>query len=251
MKNNKLQLLKKKNFIFSFFFLLFSFFAWANSANATIFFKEGNNYYQEGKYFLAIQAYEKIENLGLQSAEVYYNLGNCFVKTNQVAQAIYNYEKALLLKPDDKLILHNLKLAYEKTKSGVKESYFKKPFNFFTFNKILVYLLIVLSCGALIIAIVYHGCKKTIFKNLAIIFCFLSLVVIILSFISTNANPVHSGIVFKDKAICYTINKKEKITTLDKGSKVWIINQQNDYFVIQMASQSQALLKKEGIKIID
>lgn len=78
-------------------------------------FEEGNDYYKNGKYKQAINAYNSVLSAKKQSAELYFNLGNCYYKLNKVAPAIYNYEKALVLNPNDADILNNLKFAQKRT----------------------------------------------------------------------------------------------------------------------------------------
>ncbi len=67
--------------------------------------------YTKGFYSDAVVYYEKVLSMGLESAEIYYNLGNAYFKLNELAPAIYNYEKALMLSPSDEDILFNLKIA--------------------------------------------------------------------------------------------------------------------------------------------
>jgi tetratricopeptide (TPR) repeat protein len=63
-----------------------------------------------GKYEQAIDAYGSVLKTNQHSSELYFNLGNCYYKLNKVAP-IYSYEKALVLSPNDKEVLNNLKFA--------------------------------------------------------------------------------------------------------------------------------------------
>ena len=76
-------------------------------------FISANQDFQNKNYDDAIRKYEIIINAGLVSKEVYFNLGNCFYKKNKIGKAILNYERALLLKPNDSEVLHNLEIAKE------------------------------------------------------------------------------------------------------------------------------------------
>lgn len=86
-----------------------------NAQTAPEFFKKGNEAYQQKQYQEAIDFYLKAKEKGKVSAALYYNLGNAYYKQNQLAEAILNYERALVLKPGDDEILHNLNLAEQKT----------------------------------------------------------------------------------------------------------------------------------------
>lgn len=83
-------------------------------------FKKANDYYKNGKYEQAIDAYNSVLSANKQSAELYFNLGNCYYKLNKVAPAIYNYEKALVLNPNDTDVLNNLKFAQKRTVDEIK-----------------------------------------------------------------------------------------------------------------------------------
>ncbi len=83
-------------------------------------FEKGNDYYKNGKYEQAIDAYNSVLSAKKQSAELYFNLGNCYYKLNKVAPAIYNYEKALVLSPNDSDIQNNLRFAQKRTVDEIK-----------------------------------------------------------------------------------------------------------------------------------
>ncbi|MNQ06901.1 Tetratricopeptide repeat protein [compost metagenome] len=84
-------------------------------------FETGNELYLNNKYEEAIKAYESVLETSKHSVELYFNLGNCYYKLNKVAPSIYYYEKALVLNPNDKDVLNNLKFAQKLTIDEVKE----------------------------------------------------------------------------------------------------------------------------------
>ncbi|MBN2814181.1 MAG: tetratricopeptide repeat protein [Bacteroidales bacterium] len=71
----------------------------------------GNSYYMQHQYNKAAEYYERVVDMGLESAGLYYNLGNAFYKQKRMAEAILFYEKALLLHPGDDDTRQNLALA--------------------------------------------------------------------------------------------------------------------------------------------
>ncbi len=75
------------------------------------FFEEGNQAYAQGDYHTALQWYQRIESMGYESSELYYNIGNCYYKLDEIGNAILYYERARKLTPHDKEILENLQLA--------------------------------------------------------------------------------------------------------------------------------------------
>lgn len=74
-------------------------------------FYQGNNLYQERDYLEALLAYDKVLDLGLESANLYYNIGNGFFKLNKLGHAILFFERAKRMKPYDSDIRSNLDYA--------------------------------------------------------------------------------------------------------------------------------------------
>lgn len=73
--------------------------------------QQAEQLYSEGKYNEAAEAYQKILDEGVESAELYYNIGNCFYKMGENTRAILYYERALLLDPSDGMARYNLDMA--------------------------------------------------------------------------------------------------------------------------------------------
>ena len=84
--------------------------AHAQSAEVQHLFEQGNSLYRNGQYEKAIQAYEKVRQLGYESPELYYNLGNAYFRTGQIGKAVLNLERARRLAPKDEDIRHNLQI---------------------------------------------------------------------------------------------------------------------------------------------
>ena len=95
---------------FCFFFIFFAPSLLFADEAATL-FQQGNQSYQAGEYQKAVEAYERILQLGKENWQVYYNVGNAYYKLQQPGKAILNYERALRLYPDNEDIRFNLELA--------------------------------------------------------------------------------------------------------------------------------------------
>jgi tetratricopeptide (TPR) repeat protein len=91
--------------------------------------QKGNEYYQSGKFFEAIETYEEIINEGYEGTSLYYNLGNAYYRIGKLGKAIVNYERALNLSPRDEDVRHNLVLANTQIKDKIEAM----P-NFFIFD---------------------------------------------------------------------------------------------------------------------
>ena len=96
------------------FIFLGAFFS-AQAQSPTQLFEVANSSYKNKNYDIAIEAYQKLIDMGYKNAEIYYNLGNSYYKKEQIGQAVLYYEKAHKLAPSDEDIRYNLKLANLKT----------------------------------------------------------------------------------------------------------------------------------------
>ena len=74
-------------------------------------FEQANNFYAAEKYEEAIQLYDSIQQNGLQSEELFYNIGNTYYKLQDWPNSILYYEKTLKLDANHEDALHNLALA--------------------------------------------------------------------------------------------------------------------------------------------
>ena len=83
---------------------------WAISQDAAILFQNANTLYQEGSYAEAAALYHEIEQMDMQSGQLFYNLGNCYYKLDQIGKSVLYYERARLLIPNDEALLFNLDL---------------------------------------------------------------------------------------------------------------------------------------------
>jgi tetratricopeptide (TPR) repeat protein len=95
--------------------------AQADLASATALFKEGNQNYEDGRFEQAVEAYEKILNLGVKNFRVFYNLGNAYFRQNQLGKAVLNYRRALALEPRDEDVQANLSFAKLFTLDKIEE----------------------------------------------------------------------------------------------------------------------------------
>ena len=74
-------------------------------------FEQANNFYAAEKYEEAIQLYDSIQQNGLHSEELFYNIGNAYYKLQNWPNCILYYEKTLKLDANHEDALHNLELA--------------------------------------------------------------------------------------------------------------------------------------------
>ena len=73
----------------------------------------GTAAYADGRWQDALDAWKQIDALGIESADLSFNMGNACFKLSDYAHAILNYERALRLDPSSADIKHNLQYANE------------------------------------------------------------------------------------------------------------------------------------------
>jgi tetratricopeptide (TPR) repeat protein len=89
--------------------------------NAENLFSRANDLYKNEKLKEAIELYKKIEDQGMVSSELYYNLGNSYYKLNKVGPSIYYYEKALKINPLNEDVQNNLVFAKRLALDNIEE----------------------------------------------------------------------------------------------------------------------------------
>jgi tetratricopeptide (TPR) repeat protein len=95
--------------------LLGTFISLAKDKNPDQLLLEGNNYFKEKKYNLALACYREIENLGFSSPNLNYNLGTTYFKLDSIGKASLYLQRALKNKPFDEDIAFNLQLVNANT----------------------------------------------------------------------------------------------------------------------------------------
>ena len=71
-------------------------------------FRMANRDYEEERYEAAALGYQRLIQMGVRDARVYYNLGNALYRLGKLGPAILAYERALKIDPADERIRENL-----------------------------------------------------------------------------------------------------------------------------------------------
>ena len=72
----------------------------------------GQEAYTQNNWQGALEAWQQIESLGLESPELYYNIGNAYFKNDDIAHAVLYYERTLRLDPSYSDARFNLEYAH-------------------------------------------------------------------------------------------------------------------------------------------
>ena len=73
----------------------------ARAEDVTSAFDRANKLYEQSRFSEAVGAYQQLNQSGLTSPTMYFNLGNAFFKSGQTGRAIAAYRQAQTLSPRD------------------------------------------------------------------------------------------------------------------------------------------------------
>lgn len=238
------------------FLLLLPLFSIAQSA-----FDKANELYKSESYQDAIQEYEQILNSGVHSVELYYNLGNAHYKLNQIAPAVYNYEKALLLEPNNADVKNNLKFAQNMMIDDIKEvpkvgfsnwlSGFTSVYHYDVWAKVAVFFSVLILIG--FVGYYFSGkiiLKRIFFTSMIVFLVFSILSIIIAVFEKNQSEQFNPAIVFSETAHIKgePNTTTNNILTLHEGSKVFIQEEVQDWYKVELINGTSGWIQKSSVK---
>lgn len=242
-------------------FVLFSVIGFTQTPDSL--FTKANELYKNAEYEKAIEQYHLIEELQVQSDDLYFNLGNSYYKLNQVAPSIYYYEKALKLNPSNVDAQTNLAFAKRMTIDAIEElpkTIFQK------FSESVIYkltynswaiLAITLSFLGALLFLLYHfsysSRKKLFYFNTSILSAFLLTISVVFAFKAYDyeVNTVEA-IIFKQTTEIRnapTLNS-ETVFQLHEGTKVEVLDAIDDWKKIKLVDGKIGWIIAENLREI-
>ena len=222
-----------------------------------------NDSYSKGNYEEAISKYQEILKADNISTDIYYNLGNCYYKTEDVPNAILNYEKALKLKPDNEDALFNLKMANKLTIDKIDrlpELFIGNAWRNLTTSKTVdswAYYAIGLIFLSLLFFISYLLMQQVIIKKsgfyAGLFFLGLSLFTFLMASQHNNIVSQSSEAIIFAPTITIQSEPNEsakKLFTLHEGTKVTLLEENNDWSKIKLPNGNVGWIKSDDIKTI-
>jgi len=226
-------------------------------------FKQGNTFYNEGKYAEAIDKYNTVLESNVHSTALYYNLANAHYKLNSIAPSIYYYEKALQLSPNDEDIKNNIVFARNMTVDAIDvipdvgfSRFFKNISNTFSFDTWAKLAVIFVFCFV-VLFIIYYFAYSTLNKRLTFIGSFLSLFLVIITLslafnkygLDKKDNP---AIVFaqESKVKSEPNLRSEESFRLHEGTKVQILETVDNWKKIMISDGKTGWVVSEDIKAL-
>lgn len=224
-------------------------------------FEKGNAFYKDGNYEDAISQWESILNEDKHAAALYFNLGNAYYKLNQIGPSIYFYEKALQLSPNDRDIKNNLKFAQNQTidvieplPKSVFSNWYHNTIGLFSFNGWAVITIVFVILFAVLFLFYYyavHSSKKRLFFSASMVALFFGILAFTFSYIR------HSGSINNKEAIIFServqvknepTNRSDAAFYLHEGTKVKIIDQDGDWYRIELIDGNDGWILKADLK---
>lgn len=244
------------------FIIILLFISLASYANANVdLFEKGNAFFNNKNYEQALKTYLTIESKDKFSSDLYYNIGNTYFRLNDYPNSILYYERGLKLKPNDKNLNTNLKIAKSRLKGDIYivpdfflMKWWKTIYNIFTPASWTIASIILLILSSVVFVFYYFSFNKKIILFYCFILSFLLLITSVFAGFSKE-NTMHSksyAIVFdsqthgKDSP---DINSTDKIR-IYKGQKIKIIDKNNDWIKVKTEDGKEAWIENKDVVII-
>ena len=190
---------------------------------------QANDLYKAGDYAAAVTRYEQIINEdGLRSANLYFNLANAYYKLTDYPSAILNYERALKMKPADEDALFNLQLTNTHIEDKIETipMLFYKRWFFQLRNSAgqdtwaVLFLLCLFACGGLFVLFVQSG--KSSLKRLGF-YGGISMLLVSIFFLSL-AFSMRKWQIYHQEAIVFAGSVSVKSSPVENGTGLFLLH---------------------------
>jgi len=224
---------------------------------------EGDSAYRQEMYREAVTQYEAVLAQGLESAELYYNLGNAYFNLNNLPAAILNYERARVLSPGDTDIEFNLNIANSMITDKIEtvpEVFYirwwkslRSSFNLHTWTlaSISIFTFLVLCAG------IFFLSRNILMRKLAFwagaASFLLSVAVFSMTYTKYDMQSKHLEAIVFDPTITVKSSPNQlgkDLFVIHEGTKVYILEEINEWCNISIANGSDGWLPSSSIKRI-
>ncbi|TEW73804.1 MULTISPECIES: tetratricopeptide repeat protein [Flavobacteriaceae] len=241
--------------------LMFSLVAYSQEVNKL--FAEGNTFYKEENYTRAVGVYLAIEEQGMESDDLYFNIANCYYKMNKVAPAIYYYEKALKVNPANADAKANLAFAKRMTIDVIEElpKTFLQRFSANIIQKLpfdtWAIMAVIASFLASLLFLLYYfstsSTKKLFYFNTSIFAVFIMIVTVFFAY--NNFKTVQKdrvAIIFSPKVEIMNAPSasSDEIFELHEGTKVIVLDKLDNWKKIKIADGKTGWIYADALKEI-
>jgi tetratricopeptide (TPR) repeat protein len=231
--------------------------------NLTTLFDEGNSFYNNGNYEQAIEKYSSIIKSGYESSELYYNLGNSYYKLNDIANSIFYFEKSLLLDPNNLESKNNLSFANNMTIDRIETvpvnqiaKFISNLSTLFKYQQWFYFALFIELISVLFFVLYLfnkNSNTKRKYFSISISFFILFSIVLAISFNSKSISDKYNPAIIFENRIAFKTEpneRSEQILELNKGTKVNIIEDVNEWSLVELSNGSKGWVLKSSFQPI-
>lgn len=225
-------------------------------------FEKGTEAYKSGDYESALSFFEQAESKAT-GFSINYNLGNTHFKLNNIKESILYYERALKYEPANEDVIYNLRLANDLIVDRIenlpksKLNRWWRDFRFGMGPDGWGSIAIALAFLASILILIYTFRFRPVVRRFGFYGGLIAVVLMICAItLAQSAKNFRmeniSGIIFIDKVDVKSEPRPESldILVLHAGTKVDIIDQDGEWYEIQIASGDRGWLKAETVEEI-
>ncbi|PQB05330.1 tetratricopeptide repeat protein [Aureitalea marina] len=224
-------------------------------------FEQGKQHYRDQEFAEALGKWNEILNDGQHSTALYFNMANAHYKLNQVGMSIYFYEKALQLDPTNVDVRNNLSYAQNATVDVIEplprtlfQRWSDDLSGLFSLSGWATLTVLFGFLTALFFVLYYFSSRE---RSKRILFAGslgslgLTIFALLISFmVESKASKVNPAIVVSERTDIQSEPSlgSEQSFILHEGTKVQILDQEGDWYRIQIADGKDGWLFKDAIK---
>ena len=225
-------------------------------------FNDGNKFYLNQNYSMAIESYNKILNLGFYHENLFFNLGNAYYQNSELGNAIWSYEKGLKINPSNKDLKYNLSFCNSKIDDNIispKQFFLLDVYSFiigyFSFSTWFIFFSCIFFCLCLLITLykIYKYKKNNFFKIFrSFLIYILMIILLFLNDIIFNLSKLNYGVVVKESIDILSAPSKNSnlVYSMKEGSKINIISSNDLWYEIELLDGNKGWILKKNIKEI-
>ena len=224
-------------------------------------FEQGKQHYRDQEFAEALEKWNEILNAGQHSTALYFNMANAHYKLNQVGMSIYYYEKALQLDPTNADVRNNLSYAQNATVDAIEplprtlfQRWSDDLSGLFSLGGWAILTVIFGFLTAVFFVLYYFGSRE---RSKRILFAGslgslgLTVFTLVIAFmVEAEALKENPAIVISERTDIQSEPSlgSEQSFILHEGTKVQILDQEGDWYRIQIADGKDGWLFKDTIK---
>lgn len=226
--------------------------------------KSGIDAYNSGKWKEAINSWTQIEQSGVESSRLYYNLGNAYFKSGDYSHSILNYNRALKLNPSASDARYNLSIARNRVQDKIEVL---PEFILVTYARKLSYTLssnvwavmsIIFFALMLVMLLLFLLSSSKKSRKIGFYTSVISLIICTVSFISAFSqmkaySRADSAVVMKPAAPVKSSPSElssKNLFVLHEGTEVKLLDTVGEWYNISLADGRQGWIISSDIEII-